>query len=146
MTCREVASAQQPTATVASSGNAADAADPDHDALPNLFEHALGCDPHAPSASSAPRCSTAGGRLRITFTRNTAAADITLSVVAGDDVAGPRTEVARSTHGAAFAATVPGAVVNESGSGGRGDVEAIDIFLTTDPAHPRRFMRVVVQR
>ncbi len=132
--------------TTSGSGTAADAADPDHDALPNLLEYALGCDPTAPSASSAPRCSTAGGRLRITFTRNTAAADITLAVVAADDVAGPWAEVARSTNGAPFTAVAPGAVVNETGSGGLRDVEAIDIFLITDPAHPRRFMRVVVSR
>lgn len=132
--------------TTANTGNAADTSDPDKDGLNNLLEYALGSNPNSSTAASAPQVSTATGKLRIAFTRNTAATDLTISVIAADSLTGPWEEIARSTNGAAFTAIAPGALVNESGAGSVRNVEATDIVLITDPAHPKRFMRVEIRR
>lgn len=125
---------------------AGDLVDVEHDGLVNLIEYILGTDPNALDAAEATRISTQGGKLSLVFTRNTAATDVTISVMATDDITAAWTELARSENGAAFVPIEPGAVVNETGSGEIKDVEAIDIHLTTDPAHPRRFMRLKVNR
>lgn len=127
-------------------GNAADTSDPDKDGLNNLLEYALGSNPNTNAASAAPQVSTATGKLKIAFTRNTAASDLTLSVIAADSLTGPWAEIARSTNGAAFTAIAPGALVSETGAGTVRNVESTDIVLITDPAHPKRFMRLEVKR
>jgi autotransporter-associated beta strand protein len=132
--------------TIANSGNAADGSDPDKDGLNNLLEYALGSIPTTPNTAGAPQVSTASGKLHIAFTRNTAATDLILSVMASDALASPWAEIARSTNGNAFAATAPAATVNESGTGPTRAVETTDIHLITDPAHPKRFMRLEVAR
>ena len=123
-----------------------DAVDGDFDGLSNLLEYALGSNPNVADASSSPEATIGDDKLRISFTRNTAASDITLSVVAADNLAGGWTEIARSVNGAAFAAVLPGAVVSESGAGAIRNVQATDVYLVTDPAHARRFMRLSVAR
>lgn len=132
--------------TTNNTGNAADTSDPDKDGLNNLLEYALGSNPNGNAATAAPQVSTATGKLRIAFTRNTAATDLTLSVVAADSLTSTWSEIARSTNGAAFTAIAPGALVSESGSGTVRNVETTDIVLITDPAHPKRFMRLEVRR
>jgi hypothetical protein len=58
--------------STANTGNAADAADPDRDGLPNLLEYALNLPPNA--ASRVPAAlQAAGGNLEYTYTRGTAA-------------------------------------------------------------------------
>ena len=58
--------------STATSGSAADAADPDQDGLPNLLEYALNLPPNA--ASRVPAAvQAAGGNLEYTYTRGTAA-------------------------------------------------------------------------
>ncbi len=123
-----------------------DSVDIDQDGLSNLLEFALGSNPNVTSTTSSPQQSTAGGRLKIAFNRNSTASDITLSVMAVDDITTEWSEIARSTNGAAFVAIHPDASVSESGSGSIKAVQATDIFLTTDPAHPKRFMRLEVHR
>ena len=122
-----------------------DTVDGDRDGLSNLLEYALGTDPNLSSATSAPQVSTPTGKLRITFTRNTAASDVGLFVMAADDLSATWADIASSINGAAFIPTV-GAAVNESGTGNPRTVQATDIYLTNDPAHPRRFMRLEVRR
>ncbi|MEO5716500.1 MAG: hypothetical protein ABIT37_23685 [Luteolibacter sp.] len=39
-----------------------------------------------------------------------------------------------------------GATADESGSGNPRTVQATDIYVTSDPAHPKRFMRLEVKR
>ncbi|MES2476601.1 MAG: autotransporter-associated beta strand repeat-containing protein [Verrucomicrobiota bacterium] len=124
---------------------AGDAVDGDQDGANNLLEYALGSNPNLSSASAVPHSSIDAGKLKMTFTRNSSATDLTLSVMATDDLASTWTEIARSIQGAAFTAIAPGAVVNESGSGQIKDVETTDIHLITDPAHPKRFMRLDVK-
>jgi hypothetical protein len=58
--------------STATSGSAADNADPDHDGLPNLLEYALNLPPNAASRVSAA-VQTAGGNLEYTYTRGSAA-------------------------------------------------------------------------
>jgi hypothetical protein len=53
----------------ADSGAGADAADPDHDGLPNLIEYALGTDPRQPDAASPLTFGLAGDHLVMSFHR-----------------------------------------------------------------------------
>ena len=124
---------------------AGDTADPEHDGLGNMLEYVLASDPNAPSPAAAPHLGTAGGKLALTFTRNTAATDLTLTVVGANSPAGSWTDLARSTGGAAFTAIAAGATATETGIGATRTVEVRDIYLTTDPAHPLRFLRLQVQ-
>lgn len=61
-----------------------------------------------------------------------------------DSPAGPWTDLARSAAGAAFN-PLAGAVT-EAGTGATRAVEIRDLYLRNDPAHPQRFLRLVVLR
>jgi autotransporter-associated beta strand protein len=125
---------------------AGDTADPDGDGMTNLLEYALGSDPNTPNPALTPQVAAIGGKLKITFTRNTAATDVTMSVLATDDLKnGPWTELARSTGGVSFTTITNGASVNESGTGATRTVQIGDIYTTSDPAHPKRFLKLQVQ-
>jgi fibronectin-binding autotransporter adhesin len=132
----------------ANTNNAAftgDLLDVERDGLVNLLEYALGGNPNLAFSAALPRSIIAGGKLAITFTRTVANSDITITVQAGDSPAGPWTDIARSTSGTAFTALAGGSVT-ESGTGATRGVEVRDIYLLTDPAHPRRFLRVAASR
>ena len=132
--------------TTADTGNAADDADPNHNGINNLLEYALGGDPNTttPEAAILPQAARGSGNaLQLRFTRYLDRTDINLTVQAADDLAGPWTDLAVSVAGAAFA---PGARASESGTGNTRAVTVTDIYQGTDPAHPRRFMRLKVDR
>ena len=116
-----------------------------NDGLSNLMKYALGLNPAVSDAAGAPQESVNGGRLTINFTRNTAATDVTLNVMGADAIAGPWTELASSTGGAPFTVITTGATVSESGTGAIRSVQVGDLYLTTDPAHPQRFLKLQVQ-
>ena len=113
--------------------------DTDFDGLRTLLEYATGGDPLV--AGALPAGSTVAGKLALTFTHNTAATDVTLTVQGSDDLA-TWTDLARSTAGAPMVALVGGVNVTETGEGALRMVEVRDLYLTTDPAHPRRFFRL----
>jgi autotransporter-associated beta strand protein len=118
--------------------------DPEQDDLRNVVEYALnqsGDDPTRP-----PQIGRVGGRLTLIFTRNAAASDVTLTVRGADSVLGPWTDLAQSVGGAPLVPLVAGVGVAESGSAATPTVEVRDLFLVTDPAHPRRFLQLHVQR
>lgn len=122
-------------------------ADPDHDGLSNLVEYALGSVPKTTSLMATPQVNVNNGRITITFTHNTAATDVTLSVLGTDNlIAGPWTELARSTGGAAFTVIASGATVSESGTGSARSVQVGDVYLTNDHAHPKRFLKLQVKQ
>ncbi len=123
-----------------------DAVDGDFDGLSNLLEYALGTDPNVADASSSPRVAIPADKLRISFTRNTAASDVTLSVVAADNLTSGWTELARSVNGEAFSVVLPGTMVSESGAGASRNVQVTDVYLVSDPGHTHRFMRLEVTR
>jgi autotransporter-associated beta strand protein len=135
--------------TTENSGDAADLFDPDKDGLSNLLEYALGSNPNSRDIGVAPQIQDPSDRLNITFSRNAYALDVVLSVWGSDDLATWQ-ELARSAGGAAFTATVDGvetgAPVVETGSGASRSVEVGDVILKGDPAHPKRFMKVHVER
>ena len=130
--------------TMSNTGSAADTADPDNDGCNNLLERALNGNPNTGGTLTQP--GTATGALAIAFTRATTATDLILTAQAADTPAGPWTDLARSTAGAAFTVLETGATATETGGGATRSVEVRDLFPTGDPAHPRRFLRVQVQR
>ena len=93
-------------------GTAANDADPDHDGIPNVVEHALLGDPHSDSQSGLPagqaETYAEGDRLTLRFDRSAERSDITIFVEASDTLGGTWTELACSVHGAPF--TGPGTV------------------------------------
>ncbi len=133
----------------ANTNNAAisgDFADIDLDGLVNRLEYALGGNPQSASQTPLPVASIAGGKLALTFTRTVANTDITMTVQGSDSPAGPWTDLARSSAGGVFTALLGGVAVSETGAGATRSIEVRDIYLTTDPVHPRRFMKVQVTR
>ncbi len=132
--------------TTANTGNAADLADLERDGVVNLLEYALGGNPNIASAAPLPRGTTVGGRLAITFIRTLANTDIAMTVQGGDTPAGPWTNLAHSANGTAFTALLGGIAVSETGTGATRSVEVRDLYLTSDPLHPSRFLRVIVTR
>lgn len=122
---------------------ASDSVDPDGDGYSNLIERALNGDPNVASLFLA-QTSIIGGRLAVTFVRNIANTDLTITVQAADSPDGPWTDIARSTNGAAFAVLAAGASGNETGAGSTRNVEVRDIYSINDPLHLLRFMRIQV--
>jgi autotransporter-associated beta strand protein len=122
---------------------ASDSADPDQDVYTNLIERALNGNPNLASPSLA-QTSIIGGKLALTFVRNTANTDLTITVQGADNASGPWTDIARSTSGAAFTVLATGASATETGTGSTRNVEVRDIYLFNDPGHPLRFLRVQV--
>lgn len=84
--------------------------------------------------------------LQLNFQRYLDRNDITLTVQAADDPAGPWTDLTQSTNGSAFIGLVPGVNTLELAFGNPRSVAVFDIYQTTDPAHPRRFMRLKVSQ
>lgn len=123
-----------------------DLADGDRDGFGNLLEYALGGNPNAASVAPLPKAAIASGKLTLSFTRSVANSDLTMTVQAGPSPAGPWTDLARSSAGNAFAILVPGVTVTEPASGAVRNVTVRDLHLMSDPAHPRRFMRLSVTR
>ena len=121
-------------------------ADANGDGVINLLAYAAGLTPWTLATAAnggRPFATSASGRLAITFTRGTANTDLTLTAQGADSLAGPWTDLARSNGGAAFAPLVAGVVITE-GSGTIRSVEVRDAYVITDPAHPRRFLRLRV--
>jgi hypothetical protein len=119
-------------------------ADPDRDGLVNGIEYGLGTSPNAPSTLQPWQAGITGNRLTLSFSRNTAASDATLTVQGADSLDGPWTDLARSTAGGPFGALLGGVVAGETGAGALRDVTVRDLFALDDPAHPRRYLRLEV--
>ncbi len=133
--------------TTSNTGAAADNADPNHNGIPNLLEYALGGDPsgNTTGLSVLPQAGrSAGDTLQLSFTRYLDRNDITLTVQGTDSVTGAWTDLARSSAGGSFTVLATGATVNESGAGNARLVTLGDLSQLTDPAHPQRFMRLLV--
>ena len=118
----------------------------ERDGLVNLLEYALGGNPNTNAQTPLPQLGILGGRLALTFTRTLASTDITLTVQGADSLFGPWMDLAASVNGAAMAPLVGGITVIETGSGATRGVEVRDLYPASDPAHPRRVMRVRVTR
>jgi len=120
-------------------------ANPSGDGINNLLKYALGGDPRVASPAILPQASPASGKLALTFTRTLANTDITMKVQASDSLTGPWADLASSVNGAPMSALIDGVVVSgETGTGTTRTVEVRDLYLTSDPTHPRRFMRLQV--
>ena len=126
--------------------NRALAADSDGDGINNLLEYALGGNPTIASPAPLPQSNTTSGKLALIFTRTLSTTDLTLTVQATDSPAGPWTDLASSVNAAAMSALLGGVTVLETGGGTTRGVEVRDLYLTNDPVHPRRFMRLQVRK
>ena len=120
---------------------APDDGDPDRDGQPNLLEYALGRLPTVADAAPLPS-SLAGGFLTLTVPRDPARNDLTLTVEATGNLAGPWTALATSTLGSAFSG--PGYLSGESPGTTVKSVLVRDLIAVT--AAPRRFIRLRATR
>jgi hypothetical protein len=124
--------------------NADDLVDADSDANINAIEYFLGTNPIIPDVPNPIQMSVVLDRMTLSFPRSSSATDTTGTVQGADSPSGPWTDLARSINGAPFVALVAGVPVSEIGSGPIFDVQVGDQYLVTDPAHPSRFLRLVV--
>ena len=90
-------------------------------------------------------------KLTITVTRNTGAIDVVMTILASNDLASEEWHpIARSAGGLPFTDIIQnlptGAAIQETGTGATRTVEIKDIQQTNDPAHPRRFLKLQVER
>ena len=124
------------------SPGASDDGDPDRDGLPNVLEYALGKIPTLPDAAGQPAASIATNFLRLTVPRDPSRNDVTLTVEATADLAGPWTSLATSTHGTPFSG--PGYLSGETPDTSIKSVIVRDIVAVS--SGPRRFIRLRVTR
>lgn len=123
--------------------NAPDTGDPDHDGLATLAEYALLTLPQVSDAGPLPAAALSpAGALQTTVPRDPARNDITVTVEASANLAGPWTALAVSNAGAPF--TGPGYVSGDDASSGVKSVLIRDI--TTPATALRRFLRLRVTR
>jgi uncharacterized delta-60 repeat protein len=134
--------------TTTPAGDAAPTADPNQNGIPNLIEYALGGDPVGGTTGTSilpePDINPAAGCMEFHLVRYLDRNDVTLTVQVADSLTGPWLNLARSINGAPFSPLVPGSVVTESGSGPTRLVSVCDIYQVNDPAHPKRFMMLLV--
>jgi autotransporter-associated beta strand protein len=123
---------------------AGDLVDVEKDGKVNRLEYAFGESPTVDSEIPLTRLSVVNGKLAITFTRVVANTDITMTVQGADSASGPWTNLAASVSGAVTAPLIGGVTVSETGAGANRSVEVRDLYFTTDPLHPGRFLRVQV--
>jgi autotransporter-associated beta strand protein len=123
-----------------------DFVDVEQDGIVNRLEYAFGGDPMDAAETPLPHPSILGGRLTIAFTRVVANTDLTITVQGADNADGPWTNLASSVNAAATTPHLGGVTVTETGTGATRSVEVRDLYLTTDPLHPTRFLRVQVTR
>jgi hypothetical protein len=123
---------------VANSGTGANSASPAGDGIPNLVKYALCLDPA--QWGGLPQPEIANNRLKLSFQRDPARSDITITVEGTSDlVNAPWVPVATSTAGGAFSGN--GSVSETPLQGGLQQVEVSDSVDTlTDPR--RRFLRI----
>lgn len=117
---------------------AADLGDPDFDGVPNLVEYGLLLNPRERDAAALPSVVMgAGGMLESRVRRDPARSDVTVSVEAADDLAGPWNTLAMSVSGGAM--TGSGYVSGEVAGAGVREVLIRD--GSGLPAARRRFLR-----
>jgi alpha-tubulin suppressor-like RCC1 family protein len=123
---------------VANSGTGANAASPAGDGIPNLVKYALCLDPA--QWGGLPQPEIGNNRLKMSFQRDPARSDITITVEGTSDlVNAPWVPVATSLAGGAFSGN--GSVSETPLQGGLQQVEVSDSVDTlTDPR--RRFLRI----
>jgi hypothetical protein len=123
---------------VANSGNGANSASPAGDGIPNLVKYALCLDPA--QWGGLPQPEIANNRLKMSFQRDPARSDITITVEGTSDlVNAPWVPVVTSLAGGAFSGN--GSVSETPLQGGLQQVEVSDSVDTlTDPR--RRFLRI----
>ena len=116
---------------------------PKDDGISNAAEYVFAKHPLQPDGARPWQAIRAGDRLALTFPRNLAATDATITIQAADNLAGPWENLARSTAGLPTAALLGGVLAVETGSGATRAVEVRDLF-PIDAAHPQRFMRLEI--
>ncbi len=120
---------------------APDDGDPDRDGRANLLEYALGTLPTVADATALPS-GLSGGFLQLIVPRDPARNDVTLTVEATANPAGPWTPLAVSTNGSPFSG--PGYLSGETPDASVKSVTVRD--LVTVSSAPRRFIRLRVTR
>lgn len=122
---------------------APDLADPDGDAVPTLLEYALLMQPGIRDAAHLPAAAPSlPDSLEITLPRDPARSDVTVTVEAADDPAGPWSTIAASQTGGPFAG--PADIAGDAATPGLKSVRIRD--AAAPPHSSRRFLRIRVSR
>ncbi|MFN0075562.1 MAG: hypothetical protein ACKVY0_03710 [Prosthecobacter sp.] len=145
---------QQHFGSSANTGDAADAANPAGDGIPNLMKYAMWMNPTQPGAQPPPTAITHNGAryLGLSFPRNPNALDVTYEVQAADSPAGPWDTLATIPPGGSPSG--PGfmdeQIISVAGGFGSTPIIISDTVHVRDTvrmdAAPRRFLRLHVQR
>jgi hypothetical protein len=120
-------------------------ADPAGDGIPNLLKYALGADPFTPGPSNPFTLKAAGGSFGLTFNRNTAAADITYTLLYSDEL---QSWFPFMTYNAAtgLVADVGGAGASESAPVGTPPNQTIAATITDFAEAAARYFRLEVSQ
>ncbi|OYW76940.1 MAG: hypothetical protein B7Z37_06375 [Verrucomicrobia bacterium 12-59-8] len=141
---------QQHFGVITGMGDAAPDADPNHNGIPNLLEYVLGGNPvgAGTGTSMLPEAKVNMGAhlLQLNFKRYLDRNDVTITVQTADDPAGPWTDAAQFAKDNLISVFVPGVFIVETVLENPHSVSVFDNYQTTDPAHPRRFMRLRVSQ
>jgi hypothetical protein len=129
---------------------AGDAADPDHDGIPNLLEYASATDPNVTNASSFQCARLAGNYFQLRFPRNIFATDVVYVLQTANSLTNWNTLMAH-TPGPGWQALLGGWSVSESGTNGTGldqfvNVTVASLSSLTAGGATNQFFRLQIHR
>ena len=117
-------------ANASNSSIAGDAADPDHDGVPNLLEYASATDPNVTNASSFQCARLAGNYFQLRFPRNVFATDVVYVLQTANSLTNWNTLMAH-TPGPGWQALMGGWSVSESGTNGTGLDQFVNVTVAS---------------
>jgi len=128
---------------------AGDAADPDHDGIPNILEYAFGSDPNAPDTNKPLTGGIISNHFQLQFNRNTSATNLTYTARVTPLSSKTWSNLVTLPARASWITNMPGSIVTESAPSGSPPNQHVRVTVT-DPvkatsAPTNRFFQIKVQ-